>query len=106
MIRIFSRIAAVAVILSLSLLAASPAQAAPLGGSQWISKMPARWADATLSLLSSFFPGTTQAPAQRMTEKTKPTKPSDGGSGGWTVTPQTGSCIDPLGNPCTVDPDP
>lgn len=105
MLRIFSRIAAVAVILSLSLLAASPAQAAPLGGTQWISKMPVRWTDAALSWLSSLLPGNTPASAQRTTEKAKPAKPDDG-SDDWTVTPQTGSCIDPQGNPCTVDPEP
>ncbi len=101
MIRIFSRIAAVAVILSLSLLAVPPAQAAPLGGSQWISKMPVRWTDAALTWLSSFFPGDTQA--QRTVEKSQPINPA----GDDPEDPlNTGSCIDPLGNPCTVDPGP
>jgi hypothetical protein len=109
MIRIFSRVTAVAVILSLSLLAVSPAQAAPLGGSPWISKMPVRWTDAALSWLSSLLPGSTQAPAQRTMEKGNGNGNGGNGGddgGGWTVTPQTGSCIDPLGNPCVVDPEP
>lgn len=106
MIRIFSRVTAVAAILSLSLLAVSPAQAAPLGGSQWVSKMPARWADATMSWLSSLLPGNTPAPAQRSTAKVRLPKPGDGSGGGWTYQPQTGSCIDPQGNPCVVYSEP
>lgn len=109
MFRIFSRIAAVAAILSLSLVAVSPAQAAPLGGTQWISKMPVRWTDAALSWLSSLLHGDTQAPVQRTMEKGNGNGNGNGGNGdggGWTVTPQTGSCIDPQGNPCTLDPEP
>ena len=102
MIRIFSRVAAVAVILSLSLLVASPAQATPLGGTQWTSAVPVHWADAAMSWLSSFFSGDAQAPAYRSTEKSDSVDLDDSD----TVTPQTGSCIDPQGNPCTVDPEP
>ena len=100
MIRISFRIAA-AVVLSLSLLAASPAQAAPLGGVQWVSKMPACWMDAALSWLSSLLPGNSQTPAQRTTEKIYPLNPG----GDPLEDPQfTGSCIDPQGNPCIVNP--
>jgi hypothetical protein len=111
MFRIFSRIAAVAVVLSLSLLVVSPAQAAPLGGTRWISKMPVRWTDAALGWLSSLFTGSTPAPVQQTMEKGNGNGnggglSSGGSGGGWTATPQTGSCIDPLGNPCTVDPEP
>lgn len=100
MIRFFSR--TVAVVLFLSLLAVPSAQAAPLGGAQWISKMPVRWMDATLSWLSNLLPGKTPAPAQPTTEKILPINPGNGPS----EEPQyTGSCIDPLGNPCVVDPE-
>lgn len=101
MIRISFRAAAAALVLSLSLLAVSPAQAAPLGGAQWISKMPAHWMDAALSWLGNLLSRNT--PAQRTTEKIQPIDPSD-------ELPEqlldTGSCIDPQGNPCVVDPEP
>ncbi|HVR96585.1 MAG TPA: hypothetical protein VMW27_08225, partial [Thermoanaerobaculia bacterium] len=106
MFRISSRTAVVAaVVLSLSVLAVSPAQAAPLGGTQWLSKAPARWVDSTLSWLSSLLPGNPQSPVQRTTEKAARFPINiGGGPGGGTYTPNTGSCIDPQGNPCAPNP--
>jgi hypothetical protein len=105
MIRILSRIVAVAVILSLNLLTASPAQATPLGGAHWISKMPARWIDDTLSWLSNLLPESTQPQTQGATAKNDPVPPPvDPDDPGYTA--DTGSCIDPLGNPCVIDPEP
>ncbi|HYG63802.1 MAG TPA: hypothetical protein VEL74_14575 [Thermoanaerobaculia bacterium] len=108
MIRPFTRaLSAAVVILALALLVASPVQAAPSKAPRLSAKLGSNFLDAALSWLNGFLNDLAPAASER-TEmaKVKPA-PTGGGSGtpgGATV--QTGSCIDPQGNPCIFIPEP
>jgi hypothetical protein len=107
MIRPFTRaLSAAVVILALVLLVASPVQAAPTKAPKLTAKMGSNFLDAALSWLNGFLNGLTPAAPQR-TEMTKG-KPVSGGTwdDGAIYRPNTGSCIDPQGNPCIYYPTP
>lgn len=85
-------IVALAAIVFLSL---SPAaQALPMRGKPSVSESGGSWLDAAMVWLGSLLTG--REDATRTMEKAKPSKDGDTG---FTVTPYTGSCIDPNG--CT-----
>ena len=99
MIRPFTRVLSGAiVVLALTLVAASPVQAAPLDLSRWTAKVGSNLLDGAFHWLNGFLAG--KPPASRTSsEKGKPTSGTT--TGDWSIAqPNTGSCIDPQGNPC------
>lgn len=109
MIRPFTRVLSAAiVVLALALVMASPVQAGPVKAPRLAAKAGSNFLDAALNWLNGFLNDLTPAAPER-TEMTKAKPGTDGGTiwgGGITVTPNTGSCIDPQGNPCIVYPTP
>lgn len=84
------RLSALAVILTLTVLFAAPAWAGPVPREEPAAKEESGWLDTALALLSKLLP-------EKALELTLPRLP---------LTPldHTGSCIDPLGNPCLFRP--
>jgi hypothetical protein len=84
------RLSALAVILAFTVLFAAPAGAGPILPEEPAAKEEPGWLDTVLSLLSKLLP----EKALDLTLPNLPVLPLGG----------TGSCIDPLGNPCIFRP--
>jgi hypothetical protein len=98
----FTRVvSAVVVALALAVLVAAPAEARP--SSLPRLKLDVSWLGSTLTWLSTFF-SREDTNAQRPAEPKGRPSPPDDDDGGITVTPNTGGCIDPSGNPCVPPP--
>jgi hypothetical protein len=93
MFRSMSRLfAAAAVVLSLAILSVPTAQARPLDDRAQAVRLESSWFQAALSWLAGLLP----AGGHGMTRQTSAASNS-GGGGSTTITPMTGSCIDPQG---------
>lgn len=108
MIRPFTRaLYAAVVILALALLVAAPVQAAPSKAPRLSAKLGSNFLDAALSWLNGFLTDEAPAAPQRAA-RTQGKLLVIGGPGddGGIMRPNTGACIDPLGNPCIYYPEP
>ena len=89
--------AAVLVVLSLVTLAPA-AYARPLESGETVLAVDLSWFDAALSWLQSLLPGG-ERPLGRLNVAVSQSKSTSDPTLSYTVTPMTGSCIDPQGSP-------
>jgi hypothetical protein len=104
MIRPFTRVlSAAVVVLALALIVATPVQARPLDASRGTAKLSSSLLDGALNWFTGLLTGKTPTSPSSSEKATKPTGGTTTG-GGITYVPNTGVCIDPLGNPCVLYP--